>query len=173
MIAHIVAVAKNRVIGKGNTLPWILPDDMKFFKQTTMGHHVVMGRKNYESIPVKFKPLANRVNIILTRTPDPITVFTEAYYNGCFFYNSIQDALEFGKVCGKDTFIIGGGEIYQQSIDLVDKLYVTEIDAEVEGDVFYPEIDKTIWIEAQRVHHPIDARHQYAFDFVIYNRALF
>jgi len=164
MISQIVAVAKNRVIGKGNTLPWRLPDDMKFFKETTIGHHVVMGRKNYESIPAKFRPLPDRMNIILTRQKKYETI------GGGRISSSIEEAIEFGKTCGKETFIIGGGEIYALAMPYTERLYITEINAEIDGDVFYPELDMSQWKEVSRVHHPIDEKHQYSFDFVIYDK---
>jgi dihydrofolate reductase len=174
MIAHIAAVAKNRVIGKGNDLPWRLPDDMKYFKQQTLGAYVIMGRKNYESIPPKFRPLPDRQNIVITRqsnynAPDCVVLdsinamsvfLLEEKYN---FFNPNGNR-------SSDAFIIGGAEIYSQTMHMVDRLYLTEIDAEVEGDVFYPEFDKSQWQETSRLHHPADDKHKYAFDFVTYDR---
>ena len=129
MISIIAAVSNNGVIGVDNKLPWDLPEDLKRFKELTTGNVVIMGRKTYESIG---KPLPNRINIVITRNkdffvPDVLTA------------NSLNSALL--KAGGnKDIFIIGGGEIYKQSMDFVDKLYITEVDMEVEGDTTFPTI---------------------------------
>lgn len=163
-ISMIAAVSKNRVIGKDNDLPWNLPDDMKYFMQTTSRHHVIMGRKNYESIPEKFRPLPNRTNIVITRQPDYMAP-------GCTVVHSIESALAIaGQSDEKEAFIIGGAEIFRQSLDFTQRLYLTEIDAIVEGDTFFPEFDPADWIETSRRHHPADERHAFSFDFVVYDR---
>lgn len=168
MISHIAALAKNRVIGKGNDLPWKLPDDMKVFKERTLNHTVIMGRKNYESIPSKFRPLPDRENIIITR---------QKYYEApnCVVVNSISEAINFSsqRLNRLEIFIIGGAEIYNQTIDMVDRLYLTEINAEIEGDVYYPDFDRSQWLETARLHHPADEKHKYAFDFVIYDKLVY
>ena len=143
IISLIAALSKNRVIGKNNDLPWHLPDDMKYFMQTTKGHHVILGRKNYDSLPKKFRPLPNRTNIVVTHQKD----FIE-----------------------QEAFIIGGAEIYNLALPLSQRLYLTEIDAVIDGDTFFPEFKKEDWNEISRVHHPADERHLYTFDFVIYQR---
>nr|AIA10889.1 dihydrofolate reductase [uncultured bacterium] len=165
MISQIAAVASNGVIGKDNDLPWRLPDDMKFFMETTKGHHVIMGRKNYDSLLDKFKPLPNRTNIVVTRQKN-------LQAPGCIVVNDINKGISIAEDGGeKETFIIGGAEIYKMTLPVSHRLYLTEIDAEVDGDTYFPKFDKNEWKEKSRVHHPADARHKFAFDFVIYERA--
>lgn len=164
IISMIAAVAENLVIGRDNDLVWRLPDDMKFFMETTQHHHVIMGRRNYESIPHKYRPLPNRVNIIVTQQDDYAAA-------GCLITNSIAEAIKLAERDNqKEVFIIGGGQIYAQSIDLANKLYITEIKDSFEGDTFFPEIDRSIWKETSRSHHGKDDRHRHEFDFVIYER---
>jgi len=164
VISIIAAVAKNGVIGKANDLPWRLPDDMKFFMETTSGHHVIMGRKNYDSLPPKFKPLANRTNIVVTRQKD----FTA---NGCVVVHDLNDGIQLAKKGGeKELLVMGGAEIYKVALPITDILYLTEIETEIEGDTFFPEWNKNEWKEISRLHHPADAKHKYAFDFVVYKK---
>ena len=164
VISIIAAVAKNGIIGKANDLPWRLPDDMKFFMQTTNGHHVIMGRKNYESLPEKFKPLPNRTNIVITRQKDFVA-------NGCTIVNELSQGIQMAKSNGeKELFIIGGAEIYKLALPMTDTLYLTEIEAEIDGDTFFPAWNKREWREISRQHHPVDAKHKYAFDFVVYKK---
>lgn len=163
-ISLIAALTRNRVIGVNNGLPWHLPDDMKYFMQTTKGHHVVMGRKNYESIPEKFRPLPNRTNMVVTRQP-------KLTLPGCTVVHSVQEAVEIAKGAGEqELFIIGGSAIYQLGLPMAYRLYLTEIKAELAGDTHFPELNGKEWREKSRVPHGIDARHAYAFDFVIYER---
>jgi len=164
IISIIAAVSKNHVIGKNNDLPWHLPDDMKYFMQTTKEHYVIMGRKNYESIPEKFRPLPNRTNIVVTRTKD---------FNApnCLVVNSTEEGLALAKQANQnEIFIIGGSEIYTLGLPLAERLYLTEIDAIIDGDTYFPEINKGEWREVSRKHHEADNRHSYAFDFVIYEK---
>lgn len=164
IISLIAALTENRVIGKSNDLPWHLPDDMKYFMQTTVGHHVIMGRKNYESIPGKFRPLANRTNIVVTRQE-------EYDAPGCIVVNSIPAGIDIAIDNREaEVFIIGGAEIYTQSLAFANRLYLTEIQTSLEGDAFFPMFNKYEWNEISRKHHPADAQHQYAFDFVIYEK---
>lgn len=162
----IVAVTDNLVIGKDNDLPWHLPKDLKYFKDVTEGHHVIMGRKNFETIPDKYRPLSNRTNIILTRD--------ESYSaRGCIIEHSLKDALDFALTNGEDeVFIIGGGEIYKLALEegLVDRMYITEIRTQVDGDTYFPAFDKSYWIETSRVSNLPDERNPFAFDFVTYER---
>jgi dihydrofolate reductase len=163
-ISLIAALAKNRVIGKDNDLPWHLPDDMKFFMQSTKGHCVIMGRKNYDSLPPKDRPLANRTNIVVTRQKD-------FKAEGCHVVHSLEDALAFAKQQQEtEVFVIGGAEIYKQALPHADLLYLTEIDAIIEGDTHFPAVDHSKFKEQSRVAHAADARHSYAFDFVLYKR---
>ncbi len=163
-ISMIVAVAQNLVIGKNNDLVWNLPDDMKFFKEKTTGHHVIMGRKNYESIPAKWRPLPNRQNVIITRNielniPDVIIV------------NSIELALQIAEEAGEtEAFIIGGGEIFNMGLSLTDRIYYTDIKESFDGDTFFPKINKNEWVETGRIPHPKDDRHSVDFDFVTFDK---
>ncbi len=160
----IAALARNGTIGKANDLPWHLPDDMKFFMQTTKGHHVIMGRKNYESLPEKFRPLPNRTSIVVTR---------QRGYNapGCTVVHQLEEGVKLAEKNGEgELFIIGGSEIYKLAMPFADKLYLTEIEADVEGDTSFPSYKKESWQEISRQHHRVDDRHQLAFDFVIYKK---
>lgn len=163
-IALIAAMSRNRVIGINNDLPWHLPDDMKYFMETTKGRTVIMGRKNYESIPEKFRPLPHRTNVMVTRQ--------DSYdAPGCVILPSMEEAVAYAREQKEELlFIIGGGQIYDQGMDMADEIYLTEIDTDIDnGEVFFPEI-RGEWEEVSREHHPMDDRHVYAFDYVIYRR---
>jgi dihydrofolate reductase len=163
-VSMIAAVARNRVIGKRNRLPWSLPDDMKYFMQTTKGHPVIMGRKNYDSIPEKFRPLPNRTNIVVTRQP-------AFHAPGCMRVNSLEEALREAGATGIDeVFIIGGADMYTLGLPLAHRLYLTEVHAEVDGDVLFPAFDRKQWRETSRTPHGKDDRHAHEFDFVVYER---
>ena len=159
-ISIIVAIAKDRAIGKDNDLLWNLPDDMAFFKNTTKGHAIIAGRKNYESIPPKFRPLPGRTNIIVTRNKDYKA-------EGAIVTHSLEEAIEKGKATESDElFIIGGGQIYKQGLNLCDKIYLTEVNATFpDADVHFPEISDE-WKEVKRAHHPADDKHKYSFEFI-------
>jgi dihydrofolate reductase len=164
IISLIAALTKNRVIGKNNDLPWHLPDDMKYFMNTTKAHHVIMGRKNYESIPEKFRPLPNRTNIVVTRQKD-------FYAPACIVVNTLEEGITVAKTADeKELFIIGGSEIYALGMPYANQLYLTEIDANVDGDTYFPSFNKNEWQEQSRTHHEADARHAYDFDFVVYKK---
>jgi len=156
----VVAVADNGVIGKDNQLVWHLRDDMKFFKELTTGHIILTGRKNYESIPDKFRPLPNRVNCILTRN-----VNYEA--PGAFVYADFQSWLSAFENDEHDLFVIGGGEIYRYVIDhdLVDVMYITYVNAKPEGDTFFPNFESKYWDAEVLESYSKDERNEY--DFVI------
>lgn len=163
-ISLIAAVSQNKVIGKNNDLPWRLPDDMKYFMQTTSGHHVIMGRKNYDSLPEKFRPLPNRINIVVTRQK-------QFQAKDCLVVNSVDEGIATARKAGEsELFIIGGAEIYKTTLPYADYLYLTEIKAEIAGDVFFPDFEVGQWEEISRKPHPADDRHKYSFDFVIYKR---
>ena len=159
MITLIAAVAENYALGKNNELLWHLPDDFKRFKQITTGHHIIMGRKTFESFP---KPLPNRTHIIITRQKD-------YQYEDCVIVDSLQKALA---ICSNETevFIIGGGEIYKQSLAIVDKLDLTRVHHTFEADTFFPEIDHDKWVLSTSEHHPKDEKHAYSFTFETYLR---
>lgn len=131
----MVAVGENNVIGKNNDLPWRLPNDWAYLRQVTMGHSIILGRKNYESIG---KPLDGRKNIILTTNKDYRA-------EGCHIAYSIEDALS--KCEEEEVFILGGEEIYRQFLSYTQKLYITKIHATFEGDRYFPEIDFSLWKE--------------------------
>lgn len=162
----IVAVAENNVIGKDNDLIWRLPNDMKFFKETTLEHHIITGRKNYISIPKKFRPLPNRTNIVLTRQTD----FKE---DGCIIKHSLEDAVDYAKNNNEsELFIIGGGQIYKEAIDkgLIDRMYITKVHHEFDGDTFFPEINNEVWNKVSEIENSIDEKHQYPYSFVVYDK---
>jgi dihydrofolate reductase len=156
-VSLIVAVAENGVIGKNNELPWRLSADLKHFKQITTGHHIIMGRKTFESIG---KPLPNRISIIITRQAD----YTQA---GCLVANSIEQAVELAKQNEEtEAFIIGGGQIYDSSLELADEIYFTRVHAEIDGDAFFPKLDSEKWIEISREKHDADEKNQFDYSFV-------
>lgn len=160
IVSLIVAVSENKVIGKDNDLVWHLPTDMKFFKDMTKNHYVIMGRRNFDSIPHKYRPLPNRTNVIVTRQKD----YTA---EGCFVVNSIEEAIELAKQAGdKESFVIGGGQIYKYALDnkLIDRVYLTRVHTEIEGDTFFEDLDSS-WKEVYSKHHPIDDKHPYSFTF--------
>jgi dihydrofolate reductase len=164
IVSAIAALSKNRVIGKNNDLPWRLPDDMRFFMETTKDHHVIMGRKNYDSLHEKFKPLPQRTNIVITRQKD-------FHAPGCTVLHAVEPGLDIAKKNGDpECFIIGGAEIYKLAMPYTTRMYLTEIDAEVEGDTYFPAFNQADWKEVNRKHHPADDRHRYAFDIVVYDR---
>lgn len=158
-ISIIAAITRNGVIGKNNTLPWHLPADMAFFKRTTTGHTVVMGRKNYQDIG---RALPGRRNIVLSRDPN-------FKAEGCENVVSFEKMLEATK--GDDeVFIIGGAAIYNIALEFADRMYLTKIEADIEGDVFFPEVDWNDWTEISRENHAADDRNKYDFSFIEYLR---
>jgi len=164
-ISLIVAVSENGVIGKDNDLIWHLPKDMQFFKKITIGHHVIMGRRNFESIPHKYRPLPNRTNIIITRQ-------SEYKAEGCIVVNSVETALEIAKNNGDiEPFIIGGGQIYRIAIEknLVDKIYLTKIHNSFKGDTFFPKLSSD-WKETNKIENKADDKHKYNYDFITLER---
>ena len=162
-ISAIVAVGKNNVIGYKNTIPWYLPADFAYFKRTTLGHHIIMGRKCFESIG---RPLPKRTNIIVTRDPFYLS-------SGCIVVHSLREALALAAQNGEnEAFIIGGGEIYTQTMDLINKLYVTEVDIEAEGDVFFPEIDAAVWQLISEEKHDKDEKNEFDYTYKVYQRRM-
>ena len=161
----IVAASENGVIGKDNDLIWHLPNDMRFFKETTLNHHVIMGRKNFESIPHKYRPLPNRTNIVITRQ-------TDYKADGCVVVNSVEAALEIAKENGdKEPFIIGGGQIYKLALEanLVDRIYLTKVHHNFDGDTFFPELNNK-WKEVNKTVNKADEKHAYDYDFITLER---
>lgn len=161
IISTIVAVAKNNVIGKDNDIPWYLPADLKYFKKVTTGHHIVMGRKCYESIG---RPLPKRTNVVVTRNPFFIAT-------GCLVTHNVAEAVELAEANGEEeVFIIGGGQIYEIALPHVDRIYLTEVDLEVEGDIFFPEIDLKNWTLIEETKNEADEKNEYDYTFKILER---
>jgi dihydrofolate reductase len=158
-LSIIVAMAKNRVIGVNNTLPWRCPEDLQHFKRLTMGHHMIMGRKTFESIG---KPLPGRTTVVVTRD-------RELKIEGCLTAHSLPDAIA---ACAGDEqiYIVGGADIYSQAIDLTDILYVTEIQQNINGDAHFPDFDKSVWLEIQREVHTQTSPQPMEFHFLTYYR---
>ncbi len=157
----IVAAGEDNAIGKNNDLIWHLSDDLKRFKAITNGHHIIMGRKTFESFP---KPLPNRTHIVITRQDN------YKVPDGVIVVNSMADAIDAAR---KDSrpFIIGGGEIYKQAMDVADKLELTRVHASFENaDTFFPEIDESKWQEVHRTNHNADENHAFSFSFITYER---
>jgi dihydrofolate reductase len=161
-ISIIVAMDKNRLIGVDNRLPWRLPDDMKWFVEKTAGKPVIMGRKTYDSIPPRFKPLRDRHNIILTRNP-------EYKAAGCTVVHSLNEAITAaGDV---PEIIIGGGtQIYAQTLPIAKRIYLTLVAGEFEGDAYFPEFTRSEWEATFRQIHEVDDRHPHRFTWLILER---
>jgi dihydrofolate reductase len=157
IVSLIVAAGTNNAIGKDNQLLWHLPKDLQFFKQTTWAMPVVMGRKTFESLGGK--PLNGRVNIIITRQED-------WSHEGVVVVHSLADALFFAKESDyKEVFIAGGGEIYAQAMSQANKIYMTRVDAVIDGDTFFPEIDSSDFALSNEVSHAAHEKHAYGFSF--------
>jgi dihydrofolate reductase len=151
-ISMIAAMAKNRVIGHKNALPWHLPEDLRHFRDLTMGHHILMGRKTFESIG---KPLPGRQSVVISRNPDFVFPGVEAA-------SSIEEAI---LLCSGDeeVFFIGGADLYNQAIRLAQRIYLTEIQDEYEGDAYFPRLDPSEWFETSREVHE-------GYHFAVYDR---
>ena len=154
MITIIAAAAENNALGKDNQLVWHLPDDFKRFKQLTSGHYIIMGRKTFESFP---KPLPNRTHVVVTRQKN-------YHPEGCFVVNSIEEAIS---ICPKneEIFIIGGGEIYKQSLVFTDKIELTRVHETLEADTFFPNINPAEWELILEEFHQKDDKHNFDFTF--------
>ena len=155
----IAAVAENNALGKNNDLLWHLPLDFKRFKEITSGHHIIMGRKTFESFP---KPLPNRTHVIITRQKD-------FAHGGCIVVQNIEKAIA---VCpiDQDIYIIGGGEIYTQSIHLADQLDITRVHNSFDADVYFPEIDPEIWELTSETFNTKDEKHLFDYTFQTFVR---
>ena len=161
IVSAIVAKAKNDVIGKDNDIPWYLPADLKYFKKTTLNHHIIMGRNCYESIG---KPLPKRTNVILTRNPFYLV-------SNCYVTHSIDEALQTAEDNGEDeAFIIGGAQIYELAMDRCERLYLTEVDLEVEGDIYFPKINMDDWKLISEEAHQADEKNEHDYVFKIFER---
>lgn len=158
----IVARSKNKVIGRNNLLPWHLPADLQYFKKLTTGHHIMMGRRCFESIG---KPLPNRTNLVLTRNP----LFSA---EGCRVIECFADAIEIAHIAKEtELFIIGGGAVYNTCLYLADRVYLTEIDVEIEdGDTFFEDLYPECWQLVSEKCHKADEKNKYDYTFKIYER---
>ena len=161
MLCLVVAASTNNVIGKDNQLLWRLPNDMKFFKNTTWGMPVIMGRKTYESLG---KPLAGRTNIIITRKKD-------WQPEGVIVTDSLEKSLTAAAATdAREVFIIGGGEIYEQTLPLAQKVYLTRVHTIVEGDTYFPVLKESEWELFSQLDFTTDEKHAYAYSFQVWNR---
>lgn len=165
-VSLIVAVDEQYGIGKNNDLMWHLPADMRFFKETTTGHIVVMGRKNYESIPERFRPLPNRENVVLSRSED-------FKAEGCLVFTSLQNCLEhYAGEKERTVFIIGGGQIYREALEMkcVEELFITRVHHTYDADVFFPEMELSDWKKTILLEHPADEKNEVAFTIAHYEK---
>ena len=160
MTTIVVAMGEKNEIGFNNQLLWHLPKDLKHFKDLTSGHPIIMGRKTYESIG---KPLPNRTNIVISRKKD-------WFVEGILIVGSIKEAVKFAKKIDEEVFIIGGGNIYGQTMDIVDKLEVTLVKADLEADTYFPKIDPKVWKKTGEECHAKDEKNQYDFCFQTFER---
>jgi dihydrofolate reductase len=163
-VCIVAAVARNRVIGIGNRMPWYLPEDLRRFKQLTLGHAVIMGRKTYESIvAASGKPLAGRENIVITRS-------REWTHSGCRTVNSLEAALALVRE-PQHAFVIGGAEIYALALPFADRLHITEIERDFDGDTLFPDFDPSRWREVSRERIAPGGERGFAYAFVEYVRS--
>ena len=154
-LALVVAMTQNRVIGRANTMPWHLPSELQFFKQITLGKPIIMGRKTHQSIG---RVLPGRQNIVVSRNADLQLA------PGCILVASLEDALRTARLAAGSTgeiMLIGGAELYRQGLPLADRIYLTRVEAEIEGDTFFPELPAAQWHEVWRESFPADERHAY------------
>jgi dihydrofolate reductase len=162
IISLIVVVDEKNGIGKNNQLLCHLPADLKYFKQTTTAHHIVLGRKTYESVG---KPLPNRTNIVITRSSKNI--------EGCIIKESIEDAIAFAKANNEnELFITGGGTVYDLTLQLADRIYITQVHHTFDADTFFPHFDKQDWLEIKNEFHKADEKNQFDFSFIVYQRKI-
>jgi len=160
MTTIVVAMGEKNEIGFENQLLWHLPKDLKHFKDLTSGHPIIMGRKTYESIG---KALPNRTNIVVSRKKD-------WFEEGILIVGSIKEAVKFAKKIDEEVFIIGGGNIYEQTMDVVDRLEVTLVKADLKADTYFPKIDSKVWRKVEEVCHERDEKNQYDFCFQTYEK---
>ena len=160
IVSLIVAVSENNTIGKDNSMIWHLPADLKYFKQITSGHHIIMGRKNYESIG---RPLPDRVNVVITRQSD-------LELEGCVVVQSLDEALDLAKQAGEqEAMVIGGGEIYTLALPLANKVYLTRVHHQFDGNVHFPELTDD-WVQTTSERHSADEKNPYDYTFFVYEK---
>ena len=160
VLSVIAAMARNRVIGRDNQLPWHLPADLQHFKATTLGKPMIMGRRTWESLPGL---LPGRPHIVVTRDPGYRA-------EGARVAHSLEQAIELAAGLGDEVMLIGGAELYAQALPLADRLYLTEVDAEVDGDAWFPEFDPADWSLLSREDHAADERNAHPYRFLSYRR---
>ena len=160
MITIVAAIGHNNALGKDNQLLWRLPKDLKHFKDITEDHPVVMGRKTFESIG---KALPNRTNIVVSRRDN-------WFQEGILIVSTLKEALKFAKKIDEDVFVIGGGEIYKQTMDIADRLVITQVDGDFDADTFFPEIDPRIWEKTDEQCHSRDEKNNFDFCFRTYQK---
>lgn len=161
MLSHIVAASENNVIGAGGDMPWHLPSDFQYFKNKTWGLPVIMGRKSYEALK---KSLPGRINIVVTKRND-------FHPKDVIVVNNIDDAItKASESDTKEIFIIGGGEIFKQTINMVSRIYLTRVHATIEGDTYYPPIDKNTWLLTSKESFPADEKNNYPYTFEVWDK---
>jgi dihydrofolate reductase len=163
IIALIAAIAENDVIGRDNALPWHLPDEYRYFRRVTEGHWVIMGRRTWESRAI---PLAKRVNVVVT---------TQADYRaeGVLVVDSLRAGLDLAMAAGeREAFVIGGTRLYAEALEFADRLYLTRVHGEFEGDAYFPPVDWAIWNEVRRERHEADEKHAVAFTMQVFDRSV-
>ncbi len=160
-ISLVVAVAENGVIGRGNTLPWHLPADLKFFKRVTLGHPILMGRTTYQAIG---RPLPGRLNLVLSRQPS-------LRIEGCTVVGDVEAAIA-ASGAAEELMVIGGAEVYRETMDRAERIYLTRVHAAIEGDTFFPPLEPALWKQIAAQRHEADERHAYAYSFVELRREL-
>jgi dihydrofolate reductase len=158
VISLVVARAANGTIGRDGKLPWRLPSDMRHFRELTTGHTVLMGRKTFASLPPQYRPLPQRRNLVLSSN-------AELELRGAEVFHDLPSALE---ACERECFVIGGGAVYRETLPVADKVYATEIEQEIEGDAFFPELPPSEWRCSQRGQGIVE--NELAFDFAVYER---
>jgi dihydrofolate reductase len=159
VVSLVVAVAENGVIGRDNALPWRLPNDLKFFKRTTLGHPILMGRATFESIG---RPLPGRSNLVLSHNP-------ALQIEGCTVVHSLEAAIA-ASTDAQELMVIGGAQVYAQILPRADRIYLTRVHADVSGDSYFPAFDTTQWRADSTERHEADAQHAYAYSFITLQR---
>lgn len=166
MVKLIVAKGNNNAIGKNNDLIWHLPADMRFFTKVTKGNIVIMGRKNWESIPLKYRPLSNRINAVITHNH-------QFYHSDCDIFYSVEEAIKhYSTKSDKEIFIIGGAQIYKYCLDnyLIDEMLITVIHQEFEADAFFPKFDETKWKKELQIDYKKDNKNPYNFEIFKFSK---
>ncbi len=169
MISIILARAKNGAIGKDNQIPWRLRNDRRRFKGLVAGRVVIQGRKSHESLVGYYdkvgRPMPSKTYIVVTRQPD-----YRAPVKNAIIASSLEAAIKKARKLSNEIFVIGGAQLYKQALPLVDRLYITEVDAEVEGDTFFPPPEPSLWAEVTRESYLKDQDHAYNYDYVVFDR---